>query len=185
MAADRDHEPMAHGDTSAEGETFLLAAVDAAEALVAPWREPPGRGEVPAHITVHGPFLPTERLDGRALDDLADLFAAHPAFTVRFDGCGRFPGVLYLAPTPAEPLRELTEAVTAHWRIPPYGGEFPDTVPHLTVGPGLAPARFDEAEAALGARLPLVARITVITLYARRGGRWRPETEFPLRHSAQ
>ncbi|MER6514958.1 2'-5' RNA ligase family protein [Nonomuraea sp. NPDC001636] len=93
---------------------------------------------VPAHVTILYPFLDRDRLDEVAL---GRLIAAHAAFDVRFAGCGRFPGVLYLAPGPERPFRELTEAVAARWpEAPPYEGRFASIVPHLTVADRQEPA---------------------------------------------
>ncbi|NUP83938.1 MAG: 2'-5' RNA ligase family protein, partial [Nonomuraea sp.] len=114
--------------------TALIAVVPEAEPVVGVWRErydPSAAEGVPAHVTVLYPFLPFELVDTSAL---AELFAAWASFDVEFRGFGHFPGVLYLAPEPAEPFRELTTAVAERWpEAPPYGGAFPDVVPHLTV----------------------------------------------------
>ncbi|MFI0902897.1 2'-5' RNA ligase family protein [Streptomyces sioyaensis] len=85
-----------------------------AEPAVRAWRErldPGAREGVPAHGTVLFPFLREDCLDGAVLRALGEVLAAHPAFPVRFESCGRFPGVLYLAPEPDGPFRQLTRAI--------------------------------------------------------------------------
>lgn len=51
------------------------------------------------------PFLPAPLVDADTRAALAEIFGSHPAFDVRFEDCGRFPGVLYLAPDPDTPFR--------------------------------------------------------------------------------
>jgi 2'-5' RNA ligase len=91
---------------------------------------------VPAHVTVLFPFLDPDVLDDDAVRRLGAAVGSVPAFACSFDRCGWFDqDVLWLAPTPDEPFRELTMAV---WRAfpdhPPYAGAFDDLAPHLTVG---------------------------------------------------
>src|SRR5215831_5332630 len=87
------------------GETALIVPVPAAEPLVGPWRSrfdaAAVAGGVPAHVTVIYPFLDRGLLDDGVLGELAEVFARQRAFEARLARCGRFPGVLYLAPEPA------------------------------------------------------------------------------------
>ncbi|WP_406483763.1 2'-5' RNA ligase family protein [Streptomyces platensis] len=54
---------------------------------------------------------------------LADLLGKYRAFDLRFERCGWFPGVLYLASEPDTQLRRLTEVVAERWpEAPPYDG---------------------------------------------------------------
>ncbi|MEV0650638.1 2'-5' RNA ligase family protein [Phytomonospora sp. NPDC050363] len=97
------------------GETALVIAVPEVEPAVGAWRrrfDSAAAAGVPAHVTVLYPFLDIGRVDTAAL---AALFGGHRAFDVRFEQSARFPEVLYLAPTPERPFRELTEAVAARW----------------------------------------------------------------------
>ncbi|MEV4399696.1 2'-5' RNA ligase family protein [Nonomuraea sp. NPDC049607] len=106
---------------------------------------------------------------------------ARPGFDVRFAGCGRFPGVLYPAPGPERPFRELTEAVAARWpEAPPYEGRFASIVPHLTVADRQEPELLDHVEAELAAGLPLTARVREVRLPVGDGRRRREERAFPL-----
>jgi hypothetical protein len=116
------------------------------------------------------------------IDELAALFSTQDAFSVRFDTCRRFPGVLYLAPAPHQPFRALTQAVTTRWpEAPPYGGQFPEVIPHLTVAHTQQPTILDTAETALTPRLPITADIASIDLFACDGNHWHRHTTFPLR----
>lgn len=136
---------------------------------------------VPAHVTVLVPFLDIDRIDAAVIDELRALFGEHRMFAVRFDRCRRFPGVLYLAPTPERPFRALTETVRVRWpEAQPYGGQFTEVVPHLTVAHGRRAHVLDEVEAALTARLPVSADITSVGLFVGDGDLWHPRAAFPL-----
>ncbi|NYV76495.1 2'-5' RNA ligase family protein, partial [Streptomyces sp. UH6] len=134
-----------------------------------------------AHATVLFPFLHRERVDDGVRAALAEEFAAHPPFALRFAGCARFPGVLWLRPEPDGPLRALTAAVTARWpEQAPYGGLFGDLDPHVTVANTGSAAQHDLIEAALAPALPLTERVTAVDLVVFDGRRWRGRTRFPL-----
>ncbi|MFJ5230921.1 2'-5' RNA ligase family protein [Kitasatospora sp. NPDC088391] len=166
------------------GQTGLVVQVPEAEAAVACLREeydPGARAGVPAHVTLHFPFLDAAAVDGPVLAALRALFAGHRAFDVRFAACGRFPGLLYLAPDPDGPLRALMAALAARWpEVPPFGGRFTELVPHLTVAHHPDPARLDLIEAALAPRLPVTTRITAAHLLTHDGTRWQRGASFPL-----
>lgn len=167
-----------------EGQTGLVVPVPAADALVGPWRDeldPAAAYGVGPHITVLYPFLTTTDIGAPELAALTTLAAGHPAFDLEFQGCGRFPGVLYLAPEPEAPLRALTAAVWARWpQTPPYGGQFGDPIPHLTVADGATDPDSRRAESDLTAGLPLRCRVDRLDLVAFDGRRWAPAASFPL-----
>ncbi|MGI5155082.1 2'-5' RNA ligase family protein [Microbispora sp. CA-102843] len=166
------------------GETALVVEVPSAEPLVRGLRERYDSSAaygMPAHVTVLYPFLPRERLDDGVLAALRELFAARRPFEVVFGGVGRFPGVLYLAPEPDGPLRELTEAVAGRWpEAPPYGGGFGDVVPHLTVAEGLGGEVDGGVAADLASGLPVTTLVSGVTLRVFDGESWRAEGFFPL-----
>ncbi|MEV0353089.1 2'-5' RNA ligase family protein [Nonomuraea sp. NPDC050680] len=155
-----------------------------AEPLVGGWRrrfDSSARAGVPAHVTVLFPFLDIDRIGPAVIDDLSVLIGEHSPFAVRFDTCRRFPEVLYLAPTPEQPFRALTEAVVARWpEAPPYGGQFAEVIPHLTVAHGQQAQVFHEVEAALTPRLPITAHVSSVSLFVSDGTRWHQHVEFPL-----
>ncbi len=92
---------------------------------------------MPPHVTILYPFVPASQLDPSVRRSLAAIALTTEPFEVTFARIGRFPGVVYLAPDPAEPFVRLTEAVASRFpEHPPYGGAFEEVVPHLTVVEG-------------------------------------------------
>lgn len=166
------------------GQTALVVPVPEAEPAVRAWRDrfdPAARAGVPAHVTVLFPFLPEPLVDAGVHAALGEIFGNHPSFDVRFEDCGRFPGVLYLAPAPDTPFRRLTEAVVARWpEAPPYGGKY-EPHPHLTVAQSQDDTVLDEAEADIRTRLPFSARVSQVDLVAYTGTDWQHLASFALR----
>ncbi|WP_141208195.1 2'-5' RNA ligase family protein [Streptomyces griseorubiginosus] len=165
------------------GQTALVVPVPEAEPAVRAWRDrfdPAARAGVPAHVTVLFPFLPEPLVDAGTRAALDEIFGSHPSFDVRFEDCGRFPGLLYLAPAPDTPFRRLTEAVVARWpEAPPYGGKY-EPHPHLTVAQSDDDTLLDEAEADIRDRLPFPARVSKVDLVAYTGTDWQHLTSFTL-----
>ncbi|MFE2669550.1 2'-5' RNA ligase family protein [Streptomyces mirabilis] len=105
----------------------------------------------------------------------------HRSFEARFEHCGRFPGILYLTPEPDASFRQLTEAIADRWpETPPFGGQFDDIVPHLTIAQGQDNAVLEEAEADLRGRLPVTARVSSVDLLVHDGLRWQRRASFAL-----
>lgn len=74
---------------------------------------------VPAHVTVLYPFAPPARIDDDVLGHLAEAVATVPAFEVTLRHFGWFDDpVLWLAPEPVRPFRNLTTAVRRSSRWP-------------------------------------------------------------------
>ncbi|MFI0960972.1 2'-5' RNA ligase family protein [Streptomyces sp. NPDC021080] len=171
--------------SSQAGRSGLVVTVPEAEPVVRAWRDrldPAVRAGVPAHVTVLFPFLHESRIDGGTLAAVDGVIGRHRSFEARFERCGRFPGILYLAPEADTSFRALTEAVVDRWpETPPFGGEFDEIVPHLTVAQGQDDAVLDEAEADLRGRLPVVARVASVDLMVHDGSRWRQRASFALR----
>src|SRR3989442_1054852 len=77
----------------------------------------------------------TGLLVGDREDGLEELFAGFEPFDFALTEVRRWPGVLWLAPEPAEPFVALTSALAARYpEHPPYEGEHDVVIPHLTVG---------------------------------------------------
>ncbi|MGW1070342.1 2'-5' RNA ligase family protein [Streptomyces aureus] len=171
--------------TGQAGRTGLVVTVTEAEPVVRACRDrldPAVRSGIPPHVTVLFPFLHESRLDGGTLAEIEAVIGRHRPFEARFGDFGRFPGTLYLAPRPDAPFRALTEAVVDRWpETPPFGGEFDEIVPHLTVAQGQDEAVLDGAEADLRDRLPFVTRVASVDLMVHDGSRWRPRASFALR----
>lgn len=176
------------GDDSGEiqaGQSGLIVRVPEAEAAVRAWRDrldPSARAGVPAHVTVLFPFLDESRIDDGARAAIGEVIGRHRPFEARFEHCGRFPGISYLVPEPDLPFRRLTEAIADRWpETPPFGGQFDEIVPHLTIAQGQDNAVLEKAEAGLRGRLPVTARVSSVDLMVHDGTRWQQRTSFALR----
>jgi 2'-5' RNA ligase len=158
--------------------------VPEAEPVVGTWRsqfDPAAADGVPAHITVLGPFLDRSLIDAGVMAELDALMAEHQPFYIELAACARFPGLLYLEPTPAAPFRALTGAIAGRWpEAPPYEGQFADVVPHLTVAYGQEPEVLDMIEPEVAGRLPVAARIESVQLMTCTGEHWEDVRTFLL-----
>jgi len=140
---------------------------------------------VPAHITILFPFMHPDAVDGAVIAQLRRLFAGHDQFDYALTDIRRFPNVIYLASEPAQPFISLTKAVvTAFSDYPPFEGQFPDIIPHLTVAYLEDQPALNKIEMEFAARaatsLPLQVNTKQVWLLERRDGRWRKHTAFAL-----
>jgi hypothetical protein len=118
-------------------------------------------------------------IDSAVERDLEALAGSRCPFSYSLSGLARFPGVLYLAPSPANGFVELTRAAHAKWpRHPPYGGAYGEIVPHVTLALGDEPPGL---VAAVEPALPIkaVAR-ELLLLTSRSEGSWVPRAQFLL-----
>lgn len=143
---------------------------------VNPW------AEVPPHLSLCHPFLPGPRVDRPTLERLAELLGAVPPLEVQLDRVGWFDRrVLYLAPSAPAPLAALTAAVVAAFPgALPYGGEFEEVVPHLTLGEDLPVASLERAAARAARLLPARSVVGEAWLLAEEAGSWSVAARFPL-----
>ena len=138
-----------------------------------------GARGMPPHVTLIFPFADSSDL-GPRLSVLAGVLGAFAPFELTLSETARFPGLLYLRPEPAQPFVAMTEALAAAFPdFPPYGGEFAEVVPHVTV------AQADESilaalESELARRLPVQARVERTWLVENTPAGWRRHTAFPL-----
>lgn len=170
-------------------ETAVLVLVPEAENAVAEHREHldlAASWGVPAHLSVVYPFVPPADVDDGVLAALAAAIGTVPGFDCAFPRTEWFgDDVLWLAPEPDAPFRELIAAVVAAFPAhQPYGGMYDEPVPHLTVGElrlGSA-AELAAAERSVRAQLPIAARVDRAVLLAGRPERasWQPVAEFRL-----
>jgi hypothetical protein len=148
-------------------------------------RDPSAAVGVGAHVTLLSPFLPVERIPAGEVRALIGGFAP---LHLRFAEIRSFPGVLWLAPEPAEPVLRLIRALAERYpEARPYGGELAldGVVPHLTLAMSDDEATRAEAEDALSGLLPVEAVIGEAWLIAEdEGGRWHHRESFPLRAHA-
>ena len=168
-------------------ETAVVVRIPEAEHIVGPLRarlDPAAALGVPAHVTVLAPFVPPGGLNDAARSALAAAVASVSAFDVTFARVAWFAReVVWLAPDPAAPFGALTKAVWDRFpACPPYGGAFPDVVPHLTIGADQPAEVLGAAGNAVESGLPISARITTVTLMegSREPDSWRVVAEFPL-----
>lgn len=108
-------------------QSALIVPVPEAEPAVGGYRaelDSSAAWGVPAHVTVLYPFLPPERIDDAVLGELRGILAGTPGFTVTFRRVDWFGDtVLWLAPEPDRPFRDLTAALWQRFpESPPYGG---------------------------------------------------------------
>ena len=141
---------------------------------------------IPAHITLLFPFVEAGRVDD-ALRALVEAhFAAALPFAAELSSVGRFEAYVWLVP---EPRERFVELVTATWsrfpECPPYGGDFAEIVPHLTVGGATEEVTTDEIVAAAGEelapRLPLPFVADAAWLLVEQVDRtWVADERFPF-----
>lgn len=145
--------------------------------VVEPWLEHsagarPAHG-IPPHVTLLFPCAPDP-------EGLGDVLGDAEAFDVEFREVRRFPGVVWLAPEPAEPFVEITRALWKRFPDwPPYEGAHAEITPHLTVA---WQEKLDEADADLAPRLPLHGRAReAVLLRQAHPKRWEPIARFAFR----
>jgi 2'-5' RNA ligase len=167
----------------------VVVTVPPAEPVVREHRarlDPSAAWGVPAHLTVLYPFVEPSAIVDEVCARLAAAVASVAPFDCTFRGCGWFDqDVLWLAPEPVGPFQALTTSV---WRAfpdhAPYGGEYDDLAPHLTVaqrGPG-GVAELRDIEVAVTLGLPITTRVDRVTLISgsQEPNSWRTVAEFAL-----
>jgi 2'-5' RNA ligase superfamily len=167
----------------------LVVLVPEADGLVKPFRDrydPSAANGMPAHITLLSPFKPLDEVDEIVLRDLRQCFSRFAPIRFSLGSIRRFPTeVLYLAPDPDDPFRQLTLAIWEHFpKTPPYGGKWPDIVPHVSVAwladeQQLDGVTHDFTEAARE-KLPIQAIAAQVVLMDVSSGRWEIHATFDL-----
>ncbi len=122
---------------------------------------------IPPHVTVLIPWLRDPEPED--VQRLEDVVAAVEPFELCFSTAGQFPnGTAWLRPEPFDRVRELIATVLAAFpECPPYGGEFPDPQPHLTISSSAqgTPALVAEAQAALASEEIPTIRLDDLTIW--------------------
>jgi 2'-5' RNA ligase len=172
-------------------QSAIVVPVPEAEPVVGRFRarlDPAAGWGVPAHVTILFPFVPPDAITGTVIEMAAAAVKSVPAFSCEFAQTGWFgDDVVWLAPEPAAPFRALTSATYAAFPLyPPFGGSYPDVVPHLTIGhqAGFGPAALRAAQAEVRHALPIRTRVKVAWLMTggTAPGSWAPLAELPLGH---
>ena len=127
---------------------------------------------IPLHITLLFPF-------GARESGMERFFARWSPLRFSLARVEAFPDAVWLAPEPDDELRERILELYAHYpEYPPYDGEFPEPIPHATVGKG------DVAEAVRVAAepfLPVEFEVGAATLMEEVApDRWRAAERFPF-----
>jgi len=120
---------------------------------------------VHAHITALGPFL--DNASEAELAQVAEIAGRTPAFDFTLGRIGELAhGILSLLPDPDEPFRELTRRlIGAFPQCPPYGGEYPEPIPHLTLDRRTEDIDEASVRVALGDAVPAHCRADRLALY--------------------
>ena len=166
----------------------LVVTVPEAEPLVGRFRseyDPIASLGLPAHITINFPFVPGVDPTADTLARLQQIFAAAQPVSFTLDSIGRFPNVVYLAPTPSAPFVQLIEQIAQEFpESPPYEGQFDDITPHLTVGSSPDSDLIESVERefsdAASSYLPINAVANHIWLIDDTSGRWEKRLSFSL-----
>lgn len=159
-------------------QSAIFVPVPEADAAIGSWRavhDPKARSGVPAHITLVVPWLPPAEINNEHFHEVDSLLASQPAFDYSLDRVRWFGDrVLWLAPTPSEPFKRLTWLLATHFGTPPWQGEFPDVVPHLTVGlAGYAlGSTLTEAATDIAEKLPIACRAREVDVMCGDGFKW-------------
>lgn len=154
----------------------MLVPVPAADSVVGRWRfehDPVAAAGVPAHVTLVVPWLPPDQITEDDLEKLDDELSGVRAFDfslARVDWFGR--RVLWVAPEPAEPFRQLTARLAARFGTPPWEDEFDEVVPHLTVAHAGEGVELVPIAADVATKLPLLCRAEEVWVMVGEGARW-------------
>ncbi len=142
------------------------------------------RGLVP-HLTVLYPWHPVP-LASSSIEQAAEAVAGTGTIHARFDRIETFPsGVVYAAMADPDAVIALMQRVFAAFpETPPYGGEHPSPVPHLTLAqcdpPDLAATR-SEVEAQTAGLLPFAVEFAALGILEQdEAGRWSVTGEVSL-----
>jgi 2'-5' RNA ligase len=143
--------------------------------------DPSAARGVPPHLTLLYPFVPAESLEPDVRQAVESVARDVSPFALRFSEARTWPGVAWLAPEPAGPIRALIARLTTRFpEYPPYGGAFDEVIPHLTI---VERGDIDLAAvvAAAASALPFAARVVRVSVIAEGDdGRWRMRWRLPL-----
>lgn len=165
-------------------ESAIIMPVAEVEPIVGPLRLQYDRSAalgVPAHITLLFPFYQPKKAESQ-LEKLAGFFNGIVGFEFSFVEVRRFPRAAYLHPDHTERFIEIINGLVQKWpEYKPYGGAFPDIVPHLTVADQADAGVLDTVQASLRDRLPIPCfAAEAWLLFSDDRGFWSRRERFPL-----
>lgn len=170
--------------TDGTPRSALYVPVPEAEAAIGHLRrrhDPTAQAGIPAHISVVVPFLEPRRLVREVYEALESIARSVASFRFDLSAIGTWPQVLWLAPQPNGPFKELIGKVVEQWPdTEPYGGRHSEVVPHLTVGNELDPDTLARLAVLAEDCLPIPAVARAVHLKLLTEGRWRAAARFPL-----
>jgi len=151
-------------------ESAVIVALPQAERAVGNWRarlDPTAALGIPAHVTILYPFVQPDQLGDQVLARLTSAVQSVARFHTALARVGWFDKrVVWLAPEPDLPFRQLTAAVCAEFPDhPPYGDVHLDVVPHLTIGADASPLELETAGILIKDHLPIQVEVWSVQLF--------------------
>jgi len=165
-------------------ESAIILPIAEVEPIVSPLRlqyDKSAAAGVPAHITLLIPFYRPQHAEGQ-LENLAEFFNSVPSFAFSFVEVRRFPQTVYLHPDQTERFIGIIGTLLQKWPdCKPYGGAFPDIIPHLTVADQADNETLDMVQASLSNMLPISCFAgEAWLLFSNDQGFWSRRARFPL-----
>jgi 2'-5' RNA ligase len=172
--------------------TAIVVPVSEAEPATELWRRQytrDGADGMPPHVTLLYPFVDDSLLVAGQVRTLRNTLAEFQPFEFVLAEFAEFPAsattarVLYLAPEPHDPFREMTHAISAPFPdYPPYGGRFATVVPHLTIAED-DDAPLAEIRARVAKSLPIRAQAAEAQVMRLGADGWRTRSRILLGRS--
>ena len=135
---------------------------------------------VPAHLTLHFPWMPPTRINERTIAELTSLFSGFPLFDITLELGWFGTEVLLLVPRDPVPLIRLTKAIINRWpEFPYYGGEYDNIEPHVTLAYGDEPS-LSKLAAEIADQVPIRVRASTVDLSIGQPGHMVVRARFSL-----
>lgn len=140
---------------------------------------------MPAHITTLYPFRTPASIAREELQALTTLAAQTNRHRYALGTVDAFDVAIFLRPFPDEWFRQLTNRIVAAFPdCLPYGGAYPEVIPHLTIAQsagGESHAKLRLAiEAGVAPALPIACEATALSLFINDNDYWTLAQRFPF-----